>query len=181
MSHVSRFITKKDGRAFEVLIDEQDAPLYDSKRWYIKDDNTDPRHNQHFYAIHRPGRAGRARGEKTLRLHRAILNAPAGLEVDHINGNGLDNRRINLRLATAGQNRLNQRKTRVQTTSVYKGVSFQDNRWCAEISHKNGSNRARMRLGRYVNEADAAKAYDEAASKLFGEFASVNFPKLAVS
>ncbi|MFH1370520.1 MAG: HNH endonuclease [Planctomycetota bacterium] len=105
-------------------------------------------------------------------LHREIMNHPAGFLVDHKNGDGLDNRRANLRLATRSQNSCNSRK-RANTTSQFIGVSFhkQRRRWVAVIKYKGG----KKWLGRFVNEIEAAKAYDEAAKKYHGEFARLNF------
>lgn len=93
--------------------------------------------------------------------------------VDHINGNGLDNRRSNLRLATAFQNLANMAIR--PHTSQYKGVSYYKHRtsykkWVAEIR----CNRKRVRLGAFESEIEAARAYNEAAKNLFGEFARLN-------
>jgi hypothetical protein len=103
-------------------------------------------------------------------LHRFILDAPSALEVDHINGNGLDCRRSNLRLATHKQNLRNQAAH--SGTSRYKGVSWnrQRNGWDAQIC-LNGKNRY---LGRFRTEVEAAKAYNEGARLHFGEFARLN-------
>jgi hypothetical protein len=101
------------------------------------------------------------------------MNAPAGSIVDHKYGDGLDNRKINLRIATEAQNRYNRRKTSKRTSSKYKGVYYkkQCSKYCAVI----GCNGKKTFLGHFDNEIDAAKAYDEAAKKLFGEFARLNF------
>jgi hypothetical protein len=117
--------------------------------------------------------AYRQEHKKYIKMHREILNAPAGSIVDHRYGDGLDNRKVNLRIATIAQNQHNRRKTARQTTSKYKGVSFKRDRkkYYAQI----GCNSKRINLGSFDNEVDAAKAYDEAAKKLFGEFARLNF------
>ncbi len=112
-------------------------------------------------------------GKRTmLYMHRQLLEAPKGLECDHINGNGLDNRRANLRLCTHAQNQYN-RKSR-GGSSRYKGVFLfkAPNTWQAFIdaSHK------RSHLGYFRNEIEAALAYDAAARELHGEFAWLNFP-----
>lgn len=100
--------------------------------------------------------------------------------VDHINGNGLDNRRANLRPATQAENMRNREKQRfvrgdVRPTSRYKGVSLRrtSGRWYAYI---NGGGKARY-LGSFVDETDAARAYDRAALEEYGEFALLNFPE----
>jgi len=105
-------------------------------------------------------------------MHREIINAPKGKLVDHINLNGLDNRKVNLRLATVLQNNRNQRGQ--NKTSKYKGVYYnrQMKRWIAKI----GRNYRNIHLGCFKNELDAAKVYDAAAKKYYGEFAYLNFP-----
>ena len=104
-------------------------------------------------------------------MHRQILNAPIGMETDHIYHNGLDNRRDNIRLCTPSQNQANQ--NRRGGTSVHKGVSWREgkNIWRAQIE----CNRKVLHIGSYHNELDAAKAYDKKAKELFGDFAYLNF------
>lgn len=94
--------------------------------------------------------------------------------VDHINGDSLDNRRSNLRVATATQNQGNRRKQRGKATSSYKGVSFVKARgkWLACIGRRG----VVKNLGRYSTEEAAARAYDVAALEYFGEYAHLNFP-----
>jgi len=108
-----------------------------------------------------------------LALHRLIMDAPKGLVVDHIDHNCLNNRRSNLRLCTQKQNNCNT-LPRKGCSSKYKGVSFNKarKRFIAYIQH----NKKRYFLGYFDDEIDAAKAYDKAAKKFFGEFAYLNFP-----
>lgn len=122
-----------------------------------------------IYATSTTLRAGRA-----VYLHRLIMNAPVGKEVDHINGDGLDCRRSNMRLCTPRQNRQNMRKTNMPKTSTFMGVSWDKSRskWRAVIKDK----RKYIYIGRYDDEMEAAQSYDAAALSLFGEFARVNFP-----
>ncbi len=105
-------------------------------------------------------------------MHRFILDAPDGAVVDHINGNALDNRRANLRLCTPTENAYNKRK-RPGTVSQYKGVSWdsRNQRWMSQLTFKN----RHLFLGRFDDEQEAARAYDVAARKHFGEFANLNF------
>jgi hypothetical protein len=105
-------------------------------------------------------------------MHRLILD-PGTAEVDHINGDTLDNRRCNLRLATHAQNMCNNRM-RSHNTSGYRGVFWYAERrkWGALIVAR----RKRKFLGLYADAVDAARAYDAAAIELHGEFASLNFP-----
>jgi hypothetical protein len=119
------------------------------------------------------------RGSVMISMHREIRKAPAGLLVDHKNRNTLDNRRENLRLATYAQNSCNCNSSidKTKTSSRFIGVHFRkkSGKWCATIR----INREKTWLGSYDNEIDAARAYDEAARKQFGEFARLNFPEEA--
>lgn len=103
-------------------------------------------------------------------MHRLILNAPDHVRVDHRNGDGLDNRRDNLRYATTSQNCGNQRVGR-NNTSGYKGVTPRPSgKWRARIMYQ----RQCQHLGEYETKEDAARAYNEAALRLFGPFARLN-------
>lgn len=113
---------------------------------------------------------GPKKGPKHLILmHRLIMNAPTGATVDHINGDPLDNRRKNLRICPQGKQSLNRPGNRTgRKTSRFKGVYWQKDigRW-----------RARFRLaylGTFINEMDAARAYDAAAKNFDPEFARLN-------
>jgi len=105
-------------------------------------------------------------------MHRQIVCAPKHLFVDHINGDGLDNRRENIRLATKRQNSQNMVRKRPNKTSRFKGVSKSQhhNGWRATIK----VNGARIHLGYFKDESDAARAYDAAAIEHFGPFAAPN-------
>jgi len=109
---------------------------------------------------------------KNILMHREILKVPKGMFVDHINHNGLDNRKANLRPATLKQNMRNRRKTRLKCYSKYKGVTMNYGKWVAMIK----ADGERKHLGRFTDEIEAAKAYDRAAQKYHGEFAAINFP-----
>lgn len=106
-------------------------------------------------------------------LHRFLLNAKKGQIIDHINGNGLDNRRDNLRFCTHTQNMWN-RKVHKNSSSGYRGVHKNRNAWCARIA----VNKIRIRLGSFERAVDAAKAYDKVAKLHYGVFARLNFPEV---
>lgn len=108
---------------------------------------------------------------RTLQLlHRVIMIAPPELEVDHINGNTLDNRRSNLRLCTHQENCMN--ASVAKHSSKFKGVSrnVTGKKWVAQIRYNNRL----IYLGSFESEESAAKAYNVKASELFGEFARLN-------
>lgn len=107
----------------------------------------------------------------TVRMHRQIVEAPSGLVVDHVNRDRLDNRRENLRVATRSQNTANSIKPSTNT-SGYKGVSYrkEQDRWRAFIR----VNKKGISLGQYATAIEAARAYNEAALKYFGEYALLN-------
>jgi len=104
-------------------------------------------------------------------MHRIILKPFKGWEVDHIDGNGLNNQRGNLRICKHRNNQMNRRK-HIIGTSQYKGVSWDKDkqRWRASIS----VNGKRRRLGSYKKEKDAASAYNKAAKLIYGEYANLN-------
>lgn len=129
--------------------------------------------HQGGYAM-RIASAGRSRSRMVL-LHRFILDAPKDFEVDHINGDKLDNRRSNLRLATRSENMRNRPKSS-RSSSPYKGVRLANGgpRWRAYIGSKADGQK---HLGCFDSAEEAARAYDEAARELWGEYARVNFPE----
>ena len=155
------------GEGKYTIVDPRDFYWLNNFHWTL-DGN-----GEHIYAVRNIMKAGA--GTKTISLHREIMSHPKGLLVDHRNTDTLDNRRSNLRLATHSQNSCNRRKTSSKTSSRFRGVCFDKSRgrWSAHIRFHG----KRMRLGRFKNEIDAAKAYDAAALEYHKEFARLNFPE----
>jgi hypothetical protein len=147
-----------------VLVDDEDYESLIVYTWYLR---RDPKGRNLPYVI-REGHKGEI---AHIAMHQQIMNGN-GRGIDHKNGNTLDNRKENLRFATHSQQAANRFKTR--GTSQFKGVQRRGDKWRAQI----GFRRQVYYLGSFVDEEDAARAYDKAALKFFGEFARINFPLL---
>jgi HNH endonuclease/AP2 domain len=113
------------------------------------------------------------RTNKRFLMHREIIACPEGMFVDHINGDPLDNRRVNLRICTFKQNRYNSRKRKEGKNSPFKGVYRNRKFWRAVIM----KDRKYLHIGNFGSQEEAARAYDSKARELFGEFAHLNFPE----
>jgi hypothetical protein len=151
-------------RGLVALVDDGDFELVASVgKWYAN-----PSHHT-FYARKNFNRGGR---RWSVRMHTLITGWPL---VDHINGNGLDNRRSNLRPADNSQNTANSR-VRSDSRTGLTGVSRRRNRWAARVGIP-GSGGQRLFLGVFDTPEEAALAYDRAALEHFGEYARLNFPE----
>lgn len=148
--------------AFRVLIDPADWPRVSAHRWHV----SKRKHGVYFHTD-LPGR-------KTLALHRYVMDAPDGIQVDHIRHDYCDNRKSQLRFATQLQNNANTRKLRGKS-SPHKGVSRFKDRWQAGIKVNLKSRHLGHCPGTTEGEIECAKLYDRAARELHGEFALVNF------
>lgn len=122
---------------------------------------------ERWYAYRKEGPRA---AQKTIAMHRQIINAPPDLEVDHRDNDGLNNQRYNLRVCTHAQNGQNRGKLSTNTTG-YKGVYPYYGRYLAKI----GVNRETIPLGDFTTPEEAARVYDEAARKYHGPFAKTNF------
>jgi hypothetical protein len=105
-----------------------------------------------------------------VRLHRLIMDAAIGDIIDHIDGDGLNNAKSNLRFVTSQQNAMNRRAWKNKRGSRFKGVHRDGKRFRAIIT----VNRKNIGLGSFKTEEEAAEAYNKAASEMFGEFACLN-------
>lgn len=149
------------------LVDDEDFELINRWKW-----RTQAGVNS-FYAVREVSRNGR---RTNVLMHRVILKCDRATQVDHINHDGLDNRRRNLRKASNTENHWNQIKRShrngLPTKSFYKGVVFclTTNLWRARIQAHGKQNC----LGRFDDEKTAAKAYNAAAVRLHGRFAYLN-------
>lgn len=125
-----------------------------------------------YYAIAYKTGSGR-KNRLLVCMHRLIMGLKHGdkKQVDHVDGNGLDNRRKNLRIVTNQQNQMNSRKHK--GSSRYKGVCWhiRDHVWCASIRY----NYKVINIGSFAKEIEAAIAYDKMAKKIFGKYAFLNF------
>lgn len=150
-------------KGYSTIVSWEDRDLFDIK-WCVMT----PRNIQ--YAM----TSVLGNNKKKLYLHRVILERIIGRklvrseQVDHIDGNGLNNRRDNLRLATNSQNHHNISK-RSDNKSGYKGVCYSGGKWVAQINVSG----KQTYLGRFDTPENAYEAYCEAAKKYHGEFARI--------
>lgn len=144
------------------LIDVEDYEELNKFKWHThREGNT-------YYVIRHIKKNGK---NTMIRMHREIMNTPKGIDTDHINGHGWDNRVNNLRICTKSQNSANRGKQE-NNISGFKGVTWntQKKKWMAQIQ----ANRKYKNLGYFSIKEEAAIVYNEAAKKYHGEFAKLN-------
>ncbi len=146
------------------LVDDEDYEWLNQYSWHYGGDG-------YARATHRTPKK-----VLTLYMHRMIMKAPKGKEVDHINGNRIDNQCSNLRICTRLENSRNTTVKKANATSKYRGVCLMKVKkysyWLATITIKKKG----ITIGTFPTEHHAAMAYDLWAKELFGEYASLNFP-----
>lgn len=146
-------------KGMKAIVDDSDYKWLNQWKWY---------YSSHGYVC-------RDEKDKVIYMHRFIMDAPDGVDVDHRNTKGFDCRRENLRLATRSQNNYN-RPVRKDNGTGYKGVGLKKDQGRVKPYYARITvNKKKIHLGYYETAEEAAKAYDEAALKYHGEFARINF------
>ena len=141
------------------FVDDEDFEKLNKYKWYA------------FRSYSGKYYARRKKSKKNIAMHREILNFPP--MIDHINRDGLDNRRSNLRVCDNSQNRINSKMCR-HNSSGFRGVSWFKitKKWVVHIAKDN----KKITVGYFTDKIKAAEAYDAKAKQLHGEFAILNFP-----
>jgi hypothetical protein len=157
MMHIKTGQTRSDvKREFLVMVDDDDFDYLNQFYWQVdKYDTVRTHKNSTGYYL----------------IHRMIMKAPKGVEIDHIDGNRLNNQKSNLRFATSSQNKIN-RGARKDNQSGFKGVSWhkQRKKWAARIM----IDKKYQHLGLFDTKIEAAKVYNQHALKHYGEYAWLN-------
>lgn len=144
------------------LVDDEDFNWLNQWKWHYHIDG---------YAVRNYARISPRQG--LFLMHRVIVNCPTDKQIDHIDGDGLNNQKFNLRICVQSQNKKN-RRTPSNNTTGYKGVWIDKRR--GYIWAGINANGKRLHLGTFSDLISAAEAYDGAARKHYGEFARLNFP-----
>jgi len=156
----------KISRGLIALVDDDDYDYLSGFFWQVR-----PSNKTSYATRKKPSANGK---QTTVSMHREIMKAGPGQQVDHINGNGLDNRKENLRLCTVQENQYNTGPK--SENSGYKGVTWHKRlrKWQARIA----KDHEKYHLGYFSNKHAAAVVYNYCAKELFGEFARLNEVKL---
>lgn len=161
----------------KAIVDDIDYPLVSKLKWfYRKSGKTNGKNGYAQHVFHIKGsfdKKTRKSKRKSLFMHNFIMQPLKEFQVDHINRNGLDNRRSNLRVGTISQNYANFPKKQ-NTKSKYRGVSFQQRKNGKQWQASTTVNGKSVYIGIYKTKGEAALAYNKAAKKFFGKFAQLN-------
>jgi len=157
--------------------DVKEIPLTQGKVALVDDEDYE-RVAQYKWTLHKPNEnnlyAKAKIDGRSVSLHCFLLGVSGSAIVDHKDGNGLDCRRDNMRTCSHAENMQNRRK-QINSAAPYKGITLdrRNNVWRAQIQ----CNHKKMHLGGFATPEEAARAYDNKARELFGEFARTNFAK----
>ena len=154
-------------KGLATLVDDEDYEWLSQHKWF-----SCGKTNKEYAVRHGKDSEG-SKARKFLYMHREIMKAENGIEVDHINQDPLDNQKHNLRLCTSQQNNCNNKRSPKRNKGVDKRETI-----IPSYRAKIAVNGRYKYLGSYRTERDAALAYDREAIKLYGEFASLNYPEL---
>ena len=148
------------------LVDDEDYDYLNQWKWCLRGTGLGK-----FYAIRGFEKSKKSNIKGSISMHRQLMKPTNGFVIDHLDGDTLNNQKINLRICTQSQNCSNQKKS-ISNTSGYKGVSYykKNNRFNAKIAF----NKKTIYLGSYIDPIDAARAYNAAALKYHGKFANIN-------
>jgi len=156
-------------KGYVALVDDEDYPYLSQFKWCAKVEK--------YGYVSAVRKAKMVSGKsRLLYMHRVIMDAPLGIDVDHRDGCALNNQRFNLRVCSRMENARNRGKSK-NNTSGFCGVSKHGSGFQAMI----GVNRKRIHLGTYPTPEEAAQAYDFGAIKYHGEFAKLNFPNKEIT
>ncbi len=153
-------------RGLVALVDDEDYEKVKAYNWYARSNER----GETWYAVrvvyNQDGTT------QTIRMHNFIMGIPEGMQMDHVDRNGLNNQRQNMRVATRSQNMAN--RDIPLGTNPYRGVyETSSGRWRATIAHQGRG----THLGVYDTAEEAARSWDKKAKELHGEFAVLNFPE----
>jgi hypothetical protein len=142
------------------IVDDEDYDFLSQWKWHF---------NQDRYGGYATKMIKKGKKRLALKMHRLIMAVSNNMQIDHINGNKLDNRKINLRICNVQENMRN-RGNQKNNTSGYKGVNFFKNKWRSYIY----VNKKQIFLGYFKELSDAVHAYNDASLKYFGDFSKLN-------
>lgn len=154
------------------LVDDEDYDRLARLKWHVT------AHHGNFYATNCEYTGIEHGKQKVIhrKMHREILRlTDSKVKIDHENGNGLDNRKENLRISDNSQNQRNRNRIHKVNTSGFRGVSFFKNgnrakRWNAQIQYTDNGKSKRKSLGYFLTAEEAARAFDKAAKVIYGNF-----------
>lgn len=155
---------------YSAMVDDGDYEWLNQFTWSVQFDT-----NTHYAVRATSRRLGK---QKKIKMHREILGiSDSKIKIDHIDHNGLNNQRCNIRYSTCSQNSMNKRKNK-NASSKYMGVYLIRRKKCIRYGAFIQHNRISHSVGIFETEIEAAKARDIKAKELFGEFANLNFKSL---